>query len=145
MGGSDRATSLRARVQADPYDQDAWDDLLDELKTQKDVTAVREAYEALLAEFPTAVRVARWTHQGSRDLYMFADLTAMSLSQAQTIHGRPTLGAGPVLEGLCRVRGWPRRKQRRQGGVQPLPAAVPQHRSVAVVPPARPSGAWVGV
>ncbi|KAL6767811.1 hypothetical protein ACKKBF_B36705 [Auxenochlorella protothecoides x Auxenochlorella symbiontica] len=54
MGGSDRATSLRARVQADPYDQDAWDDLLDELKTQKDVTAVREAYEALLAEFPTA-------------------------------------------------------------------------------------------
>lgn len=52
-----RSTSaLRNRVQESPYDQDAWDDLIDELKAQKDVTAVREAYEALVAEFPTAVR-----------------------------------------------------------------------------------------
>lgn len=55
---TDRAGQLQARVQEDPCDQEAWDDLIDELKSQNDVTAVRDAYEALLAEFPTAVRGA---------------------------------------------------------------------------------------
>lgn len=56
MGDRDRANQLQARVQEAPCDQDAWDELIDELKAQNDVTAVREAYEALLTEFPTAVR-----------------------------------------------------------------------------------------
>ena len=57
MAESQRLAALRSKVQEQPCDQDAWDDLIEELRAQRDVTAVREAYEALLAEFPTAVGV----------------------------------------------------------------------------------------
>ena len=60
---SSRIALLRERVREDPFDARSWDELIEALqlqrrKTPEETAELRQAYEDLLAQFPTAVRGA---------------------------------------------------------------------------------------
>lgn len=54
----DRLERLAARTKSRPYDADVWNQYMSEALSRGDPPTVREAYEALLQQFPTSVCLA---------------------------------------------------------------------------------------
>ena len=64
MGAPDKIKAYRERVEYNPYDATAWEQLLGEIsrgrKTEEQTAQLREVYEDLLSKFPTAVSQAKF-------------------------------------------------------------------------------------
>ena len=157
----ERVGKLRARVAADPYDAEAWEQLVGEAdRARRGVernTALAGVYEDLLGIFPTAVRggVLRgeWERRREADKGRRGAGWGLAASRRRTVSSRPCLRcrwchlccpctAGGVLAGVCGPADDVQRRGRGQVRLLAQPAHLPLGRPLARLPQLHTQGGW---